>query len=520
MTRVTMTANYSNLNNWTGRLFEADAGTVVTVRSATVFSFTLPAGHDFAGFKITAVGTGFTYLGGEPTGGNITQLVVRDAANLVVLVMDTFTNNGIANSLAQFASNAFGWRLNGDGAGPDGSIAWSHLLSGNDIINGTAGDDRELQGVNSGNDIFNMYGGDDFVWGGIGNDTIYGGNGFDTLSYNRTTWNEGASATRGIAANMTTGKLIDSWGNTDTFTGIEHIEGSRFNDVFVGSAARDEFTGLRGADTINGGGEQDRVNYDNDFWLGGRNGIVVDLETSFVGGHYYGTIRDGFGQTDRTIDIERVRGTRYNDVMVGSSDNNAFGGGEGRDYYNGMAGDDSIRFTWRTGDTAQTGIVMNLSLATNQIANDGYGNVETALSIEGVSASQQNDRITMTVGNNWIEGGDGRDTMTGGGGNDNFQWYNPTDIGDTDIITDFSASGAATIDELSFNVASYTNMTTTLRLVNGAAATTAAGVGQFVYNAVNDTLYWDTNGSGAGGMISVVTLTGVNALSAANFDLF
>lgn len=520
MTRITMTANYNNLNNWSGRLFEAEAGTVVTVRTATVYSFTLPAGHDFAGYKITAVGTGFTYLGGIPAAGNMTQLVVRNAANQVVLVMDTFTNNGIANSLPQFASNAFGWELNGDGAGPDGNITWSHLMSGNDIINGTSGNDQELQGVNAGNDVFNMYGGDDFVWGGIGNDTIYGGDGFDVLSYSKTAWSEGGSAFRGIVVNMNTGKLIDCWGNTDTFTSIERVEGSRFNDVFVGSAARDQFNGLRGNDTFNGGAEQDRVNYQYDYWMGGRNGIVVDLETSVLNGHYYGTIRDGFGQVDKTIDIERVQGTRYNDVFVGSSDSNAFGGGEGRDYYNGMAGDDSIRFGWRTGDLTQTGIVVNLKLATNQISNDGYGNVETALSIEGISGSEQNDRITMTAGNNWLEGGDGRDTMTGGGGNDRFEWYNTQDFGDGDTITDFSTTGATTIDELSFNTASYTNMTTTLRLVNGAVATTAAGVGQFVFNAANDTLYWDANGSAAGGIFSVVILTGVNALSAANFDLY
>lgn len=521
MTRVTLTSFYNDLDGWSGNLFTARAGTVVTQHTATAFAFTLPAGQDYAGFTVTATGTGFAYLDGDPTAGNITKLVVRDTGNHIVLTMDNFTANGLANSLPQFASNAFGWRFNNDGADADGYITWNHLLSGNDVINGTSGDDRDIQGVNVGNDVFNMYGGNDQVWGSIGRDTIYGGAGDDTLTYNKANWNEGSTAYRGISANMVTGKVVDCWGYTDTFTGIERIEGSRFNDRFVGAGGRDEFVGLRGTDTFIGGANQDRVIYESDFWGGGRRGIVVDLETSFVNGHINGTIRDGFGQIDKTTDIERVEGTRYNDIFVGSRERNVFSGGEGKDSYNGAGGSDVVDLDRNFADQSQTGVSVDLRRASNQIINDGYGNAETTVSIEEIWASHHNDRIIMNGADNFVYGNDGADTMTGAGGNDSFEWYGMDELNDGDRITDFLASGAAgNVDKLNFDHTAFDNLTTTLRLVNGNSATSAAGIGQFVFRAANHTLYWDTNGSAAGGMNSIVVLAGVNALSAADFYLY
>ena len=60
-------------------------------------------------------------------------------------------------------------------------------------------------------------------------------------------------------------------------------------------------------------------------------------------------------------------------------------------------------------------------------------------------------------------------------------------------------------------------MTTTLHLVNGAAATDA--VGTFVYKAANHTLFWDEDGTGAAAAMAIVVLNGVNALTAADFVL-
>lgn len=524
MTRVSLTSTYSDLHSWPGQLLEATDGTVISTATATAFAFTQAAGADFAGFKVTVTGTGFKYISGTPTGGEMTKLVITDATNHVVMTFDTLIAGTLASDFAQFASNVFGSRTpTNDGPSPDGKVVLSHLLSGNDIIRGTSGDDnRELPGVNAGNDKFYMYGGDDRIGGSIGNDSIYGGDGYDRLTFRETTFNDGAAAFRGISVNTTTGKLTDCWGGTDTFVNVEEIEGSRFNDKFVGSAGRDSFIGLRGVDVFDGGADQDRVSYSDDYWQGGVFGIRVDLETSILNGKIYGSIRDGFGQYDKTIDIERVEGTRFGDVFVGSSVRNVFFGGEGKDSYDGSGGSsdfDVISFNNRFSDDAvQVGIIVDMALTNNQVINDGYGNSETAISIEEVRGSEQNDKIKMNSADNTIEGRDGRDTMTGGGGNDRFGWYNTFQFNDGDVITDFKAGGATTRDMLGFDHFAFEDMTEVLTLVNGTAAT--AAIGTFIFNSVNDTLYWDHDGTGADAKLAIVKLTGVDALFAANFDLF
>ena len=522
MARVVYSQFYNGLNSWPGRLFEVWSGSPVLTQTATTLTIQYAAGHPFAGFRIVATGTGFTYSGTDVTGGNMSMIRVLDSAGRTVLTIDQIPPNTLASDLAQIVSSAAGWSDgSGGGAGPDGFLAWSQLLSGNDTVLGTGGNDhRSLLGVNGGNDVFHMGAGDDWVVGGIGNDTINGGLGWDGLDYSNTSWGgEGNSAFRGISINMATGIAIDPWGGTDRFSGIEEVFGSRFNDNFVGSAGRDRFAGLRGNDTFSGGAEQDTIDYSQDRWYGGQRGIVVDLETSVSGGNIIGFVRDGFGNTDRTINIERVIGTAFDDIFVGSRDRNVFWGGEGRDSYDGGAGNDGIRFGRNFTGAAQVGVNVDLRLATGQVINDGFGNTETAINIENVEGSNLADRIMGNFKDNSIAGGDGADTMFGGAGADYFEWWDRAHFGDGDVVLDFKSSTVtAAHDYLSFDHTAFAGMTTTATLVNGTAATSA--VGTFVFNTANDILYWDSDGTGGNAMVAIVRLAGVGVLSVADFDLY
>jgi serralysin len=523
MVAISLTARFSDLNNWPGNLFDARDGGVVVAQTATHFTFRHGASDDqFPGYRIQVTGTGLTYQGGEATGGNITGLRVLDGAGNLVVSFTGFTANTVSSDFSQFWVNLFGSRdAQGDGPNPDGYAAWSHLLLRNDVITGTSGDDgRTLVGLNGGNDRFLMLGGDDQVSGGVGNDTINGGDGFDRLSFRETTYNDGQSAFQGITVNMAAGTVKDCWGGTDRIISIEAIEGSRFNDVFIGDAQRNEFVGLRGRDVFRGGAEQDQIKYDNDHWQGGRRGIVVDLQTSVVNGSIHGTVRDGFGQIDTTYDIERVSGTRYNDTFVGSFEKNVFWGGEGRDSYDGGAGtEDQVRFNRDFVGNDVGSVVIDLTRATGQVRNDGFGNVETMVRIEGFELGGAADTFKGNAADNFVAAREGADLLTGGGGNDEFGWYGDYDIQQRDRITDFNASGAASaVDKLAFYSPDFDGMTGTLRLVNGTAATFNGG--QFVYNAANDTLYWDPDGTGSDAAIAVVKLDNVASLSAANFDIW
>ncbi len=519
MAIVTLTELYGSLNGWPGNLLDAPPETVVNNQTATRFIFTYPPGHNFAGYKVTVAGSGFTYDSDGPTGGTISKIVISNPGGAMVVSVANIAPNTLASDFGLFYRNVFGFFYpGGDWGGSLPQNAWSMLLSGNDVINGTEGDDwqQNFLGMNAGNDVFNMKGGDDNIYGSMGHDTINGGDGWDTLWFNETNWDVGMSISQGIVVNVAAGTVIDAWGFTDQVSGIESYIGSVANDRFLGGANGDDFSGGRGVDTLNGGGGEDWVRYDNDTWTGGKRGIVVDLETSTGGGNIYGRIRDGFGNIDKTINIESVGGTRYNDVFVGSSADNTFAGGEGRDNYDGQGGSDLLRLDWDFVN-GSTGSNVDLTRATGQILDDGFGNVENAISIENIRGSHAADRIKGSAGVNILEGNGGQDTLTGAGGADTFVWRGDWEFGQGDVISDFSAAAGANQDVLQFHMSDF-GASTTLHLVNGTAATQA--VGTFIFNTTNDVLYWDADGTGSAASVAVVTLTGVASLSAANFDLF
>lgn len=345
MVRVLMTTDYSAFDPWAGTLFEAQGETVIT-RTDTSFIWQHPDFpiSDFQDFQIRMTGTGFRYdASNNPTAGSITKIEVYDASNNLVLTIDQFSGNDIPSDLVQIVSDMFG-ATTLDGPRPSGKMAWSHILQGNDTIVGTAGNDWKLPGFMDGNDLFIMKGGTDHVYAGAGQDIIKGGAGYDFLTYDATTFNEGFSAFRGINVNMALGKIIDCWGFTDTIIGVEAVHGSRFNDIFRGSVEKDEFAGLRGRDVMNGGANSDLVVYDFDFDNGGSNGVYVDLQTSVVRGVVKGYATDGFGQRDTLISIENVNGTRFDDTLIGSRSANRLRGDEGDDTMTGGGGNDTFYF--------------------------------------------------------------------------------------------------------------------------------------------------------------------------------
>lgn len=519
MAIVLLTDFYSNLDNWPGNLLTASDGVVIGTHTTTTFSYTFKAGTTFAGYSVTSSGTGFTYDGALPNDGNMTSFTITDGSGHTVLSVNNIVAGSQASDLGLFVSFQFGWTdPDGNFSGSQTKGVWSQLLSGNDTIFGSSGDDwRGLVGVDAGNDLYNMGTGDDWVNGGIGNDTINGGDGYDTLSYDQTAWNEGIPMVRGITVDVTAGTVLDPYGYTDHITGIEEIYGSAGRDVFYGGSGEVDFAGLRGSDTIVGGSSGDDVAiYGQDTWLGGTHGIVANLQVSTSGGKIFGTIRDGFGTLDHTVNIFGVSGTRYNDSFTGSSRDDWFNGGEGKDVYRGGAGFDIVNFRGIFGNGPQHGATVNMGLKSGQVIDDGFGNTENLYSIESVQGTRYDDLLIGNAAHNDLRGREGDDTLRGGGGHDTFRWNQFYEIGEHDVIQGFHAGAGAEQDKLKLGVTGWGG-TTTLHLVNGTAAT--AAVDTFLFNPTTHLLSWDPDGTGAQAAISIATLTGVSSLTAANFDL-
>ena len=119
-------------------------------------------------------------------------------------------------------------------------------------INGTPGNDT-LSGT-SGNDTINGFGGNDLFLARAngGSDFIHGGTGTDSIDFRE-------RATSAIVVDFVAGTISGGGSGTMSFTGIERVVASNFNDSLSGNAAAQTLTGQAGADALWGAGGVDTL---------------------------------------------------------------------------------------------------------------------------------------------------------------------------------------------------------------------------------------------------------------------
>lgn len=226
-----------------------------------------------------------------------------------------------------------------------------------------------------------------------GNDTIDGGTGYDRVYYD----NSPAAVTVTLGGTGT-GTASDGWGGTDTLINIEEVRGSAFGDTLTGSDSGvfESFEGRAGNDTIDGRGGHDRANYDT-----ATSAINANLAT--------GVVQDGMGGTDTLLSIEEIRGSAFNDTIIGNDQSNRLEGRLGNDTLDGGAGLDTVRY-----DSARGSVTVNLATGT---ATGADGN-DTLTNIEMVWGSGFADVLTGDANSNLLRGNGGNDVIDGGAGVD------------------------------------------------------------------------------------------------------
>ncbi len=352
------------------------------------------------------------------------------------VTVDLDVNDGIGLEDMGFFDPALAGMLHGHATGADGNDT---LVNINHVRGGNSND--VMYGSNR-TDVAEAFEGR----GGI--DVMDGRGGYDFVRYDYFTPGD---LSTGATVNLFLGTGYVSAADNDTFSNMEGVRGSHFNDNLLGGGDALEgrfqfFHGNGGNDTIDGGAGYDRVDYTNS-----TEGVFVQL-----GGTGIGTAIDGLHITtsngaivltggvvgnDTLLNIEAVRGSDFNDTLLGS-DSGAFESFEGRtgnDLIDGNGGTDRAAY-----DTGLVGVTVTLGLnGADGSASDGYGGTDVLRDIEDLRGTRDFDDVLIgNELNNKFEGLGGNDLLAGGAGDDTYLYGDVT----------YAADGTTVIATQGFDV--------------------------------------------------------------------
>jgi Ca2+-binding RTX toxin-like protein len=288
-----------------------------------------------------------------------------------------------------------------------------------------------------------------------GNDSFYGDENNNVASYR--------SSNNGVSVNLAQGVVADLTGTssgTDTLRGVEMIDGTRFNDVFdargfsesslnaggtasIWKGMTNWYTPMGGNDTVTGNGytrlgfTSAMMGIDANLAEGYVDALATDAATRASPEYLYTVGRTTF------TGVYGVGGTDYADRLVGSNGGGAIGttlaeGFDprgGADTVDGQGGFDTVFYS-----NSPNAIHVNMTLATGQVVQDGWGSSDTLANIERVEGSHWSDTFLGNDGDNSFRGLSGHDTIDGGNGQDHVDYWSPRMSGSEGVIVDLGGT--------------------------------------------------------------------------------
>jgi serralysin len=212
------------------------------------------------------------------------------------------------------------------------------------------------------------------------------------------------------------------------------LKGTRVSDTLSGLGGDDTIVGGRGNDILNGGLGDDllRGGQGRDRLIGGLGDDWADYRDAnapVTASLANRAINRGEAAGDSYLSIERLRGGRFDDTLIGNSRSNVLEGVTGADILNGRGGFDFARYK-----SAPAGVTASLE---NPAINTGHATGDTYISIEGLQGSDFNDVLVGNAGANILVGGRGADALDGRDGFD-FVRYDMGNFGNRGIAANLA----------------------------------------------------------------------------------
>lgn len=281
-----------------------------------------------------------------------------------------------------------------------------------------------LYGSNTANTLVSDAG-DDTIYGGDGDDALFGGSGNDVMA-----GGIDDDVLQGDAGNDT----LEGWFGSDALfggAGNDLISGEENDDLIETGDGTDSVFAGNGNDVVSytGGGRDQLDGGDGTDWISFQShgaAVTVNLLTG-------APVTADDGTTVTTIadlsGFENIRGTAFDDTLVGDDGDNVIDGGLGFDQMIGHGGNDTflsgaiysvVDYSSETGGQGIDLVFQAFTpgLSAHIAGTDSHGDTDRLFNIYAIIGTGFADNIQGNDNANELHGGDGHDFLNGLNGND------------------------------------------------------------------------------------------------------
>jgi Ca2+-binding RTX toxin-like protein len=276
------------------------------------------------------------------------------------------------------------------------------------LMTGTNGTGNGLGNTITGNLLDNIIdgaGGADTMEGRQGNDTYRVDNAGDVVNESADQGSDTVLAS--VSYTLTAGSSVETLATTnDAGTAAINLTGNAQNNAIRGNNGTNILNGGLGSDGLDGRGGVDTASYENNLWrvvafLGVNGAPGLAYEFQLVNG------QEMLVSVDTLLNIENLRGTAFNDQLIGNELNNELRGLGGSDIYTVQnAGDTIVEAAGQGNDEVRAAVSYTLTAGAD---------VETLRTTDDAGTAAIN--LTGNGANNRVIGNNGTNTLDGGGGN-------------------------------------------------------------------------------------------------------